>query len=267
MNNDDFSDELDLNAIFDSVCRSLKRIVFLHKNNSIKILVFVALFATLGFLKRKYEPSVYSSSLIIEHSRLDNEYCRKIIANLNTRIKSSSSLVESIAFNNFDLDDRKGRKRDVITFSPFEINVLVYDVKILDSLQTLIVQELEETPAISKKKTFEKEQALKTLRELKTEIASLDSLKIKTLQLIEEKDHSKRGGISIEDLYSQTIPLITERNNIEQQLFEINTFNVVMDFSPPKIANKSKTVSALLFGLLGYLLFLSYLAFVKASKK
>jgi hypothetical protein len=188
--------------------------------------------------------------MISAHTRLNNSYCSEIVSSLDSYLDGKKNLelarvlrihpkqsaqVKSLEYQ--DISESLALKyRDSLnTVLPFKVNACVYNVNVLDTLQTAILSYMESNNLAAKLKEFDREVYLRTIDQLEREIAQNDSLKKLINNSIIPRGPSS-GLIYGEPLdpvnvYRRTMDLFDKKVATEIKLKNINTFDVAVDFN------------------------------------
>ena len=285
-------DDLDMLTLFGSIRLAIRRIFVSLGNvvrtsirNGITISIFmaigVALFLGLYFLSKPY----YSSELLINHTRLDNDYCREMVENLNSIIDSKSKnkvlarklghsielaeMVKSIEYGVVNENVSKRFADSTYVFLPFKVEVDVYDKSVLDSLQVSILNYLENNEYALRRKAIDVQHFALLETRLKRELTELDSLKRIVASGIVPRA-SGQGIILGEPIdpvmiYKRGSELYEKLLFVKRRQELINSFEVAVGFSQSaKRASPGKLVYIGLGLLIGYLMGFAY---VKANRR
>jgi hypothetical protein len=239
------------------------------------ICIAVAISLSLYFLKKAY----YTSYLTVSHTRVDNDYCRELISNLNTYIdgKENSTLanelqiapkfskeVRSIKYRALNENVAKRFADSVSVLLPFKVEVQVYDRDVLDTLQRGIMSYLESNLFASSRKTIDLIDLERSEQHVTREMVEIDSLK----RIVNESILPRGTGNGIiygEPLdpviiYRRAMDLFERKIQINKRQTLINSFEVIVEFNKSaKRADTGIVTYMLIAILLGYIIGLFWL--------
>ncbi len=248
-------------------------------NNFGRLLIFITvaivISLSLYFVKRGY----YTSYVTIAHTRVDNDYCRELINNLDTYMdgKENATLanelhiskrlakeVRGIKYRALNENVAKRFADSVSVLLPFRVEVQVYDRLILDSLQVGLLRYLETNHFASSRKNIDVESLERTEQHVVREMVEIDSLKRIVNQSIIPRGNGS-GIIYGEPLdpviiYKRAMDLFERKMQINKRQTLINSFEVIVGFN--KSAKRSDLgiiVYILVAILLGYIIGLFWL--------
>jgi hypothetical protein len=281
------TEEIDLIHFFSLIKKQVVKLVQLHITNIKTILAFMLIASSAGvtlYYTKKPVP-VYNSSLILSHNRVQNEFCAAIFQNLNAEIQVNNSqsqrnlglTSEQLALiKNIEYVSLSSRLDNIYTDSvkqmtPFKITASVYDVAVLDTLQTAIYNYCENNIAAKKQKEFDQNQIRSTNAKIEHELVLIDSLKkLINLQLL-SPNVSNNGSVSIASsipvatMYGETMKILREQAKVNAAQFNINSFEIIVEFCCPTLQSHSVTIYLIVSVLIGYLVALIVLG-VRSSK-
>ncbi len=219
---------------------------------------------------------VYSSTMTISSSLLNNDFCRDEINELETLIRdntpkllakklkidtNSAKEIKKVEFHNyFETPDKKYTKKDTVILGlPFKIKAYVSNISVYDTLQNAIVNYLENNPYALKRKEI-KRQNIQLMREkLRTEIQQLDSLKIVVAAHLLPRGNSN-GFVFGQPLdpinvYREGISLYKDDLELNSESILIDNIQVINDFSPSVRPESPKLWKTIITGaIVGFLL-------------
>lgn len=247
----------------------------------ILLLAFVLLGASVGIGLFYNTRPVYTSTLTITSHALANDFCSDILGNLNLMIRDKSpevlaqnlkidvSTAKSIKLLEFDNYDEKLKKiyknKDTVVLGrPFKIKAYMYTNTGFDTLQTALVNYLENNEYAFTRKQI-KMQNIVTLREaIKKQISQLDSLKFKASSGMTPRGTSPGGFVFGEPIdpinyFKQEILLLEKDLVLNRDLILIDNIQVIQDFTPRAVPDSPRLrrnilTYALIFSLIGFII-------------
>jgi uncharacterized protein involved in exopolysaccharide biosynthesis len=283
MNQENNNDEIDLRVVFNSIQLFFSRVVnfFIHIIGIIKkrIALVVALAVAglaAGFVLFTTARPYYASTVVLSSSTLRNDFCADLVNDIQVIVKDESheltakklgvslkaaKQIKKISFSNYDekLQERYKDKDTIVLGLPFKINVEAYSNTVFDTLQTALVDYLENNEYALKRKEIRKlEIELKRMK-LNHEIHDLDSIKN-----IVAGNMIPRGAISgfvfgqpIDpiNIYKEGIKLFQDELDLRKELILINNIEIISPFSPREKPDFPKLNRMLFWGsLIGFIL-------------
>ncbi len=183
------------------------------------------------------KPRLYGSTLILHSQVLSNSEEIKILDNWNTLRKNGEYNVLSRTLNcpvSLINNIKSLEAADIQITQPtsgFTVDVLVTDTATLESLQTAIIYGLENNEYVSEKVKIRKDNTIKILESIKSEIDKLDSTKKK----IESGNGQKQPGsssfiVDISDVNVQMISLNEKLYQYQEVLKFVDAIQVLQNF-------------------------------------
>lgn len=284
--NSNSSNEIDLRLVYNSVKQFFLNIwiffvtiFFIAKKRWVLVFVFFIFGIGAGIGLFLITRPTYISTITLSSSTLRNDFCSDMIEELELIVKdktpellseklhistSLSKEIQKIEFINYDENlQEKYKDRDTIVLGlPFKIKVYASDNGIFDTLQTSIVNYLENNNYAIKRKKIKKQEIELMREKLKKEMHDLDSLKN-----VVASNLLPRGSISgfvfgqpIDpvNIYKEGIKLFQSDLDLSKDLILIDNIEIVSGFSArnkPDSPKLWKTTTAggstgLLLGLL-----------------
>ena len=232
------NDEIDLSKIFTKInggfIKLKNKIIFIDKTIQkrwILICFFIALGTGSGvFIYYSMRPT-YSSSLSINSNFLNNDLCLDLVTTLTSLAKDSpqnlaqglklseedASEIVSIKYKDFSTKLSKRRVDSLNISSPFKIEAKVYNTKILDTLQSKLIDYLENNSYTLKRKKVRQATLTLLSRKVKDELCQLDSLKV-----IINKSILPKGSITGITIGQPIDPIIVHNSAISLYERELN---------------------------------------------
>jgi uncharacterized protein YneF (UPF0154 family) len=252
MKESQLKDEIDLVSVFDSIKKAILGFVHWIQHliqvsiNNIKIML---LFVSIGvgisvgiFFTKK---PVYTSTLSMSHTRLNNGQCMELINGLtktpdknkalSQKLNISADMATQIKDISCKLEGNLANIDSLTKISDFKIEVKVYDFSILDSLETKILNFLESNEYARKRKVLDRAYLDNLEDKTKKQIIAIDSLKT-----IVEKSILPRSigngiilGESIDPVkvYQESMSLYQTELRISKDRELNNSFEVIVGFS------------------------------------
>lgn len=278
--------EIDLLYIFRSIkkgilnlFKSIEELILFSFKNIKTLILFVIIGISFGigiFLVKK---PVFISTLTMSHTRLNNAECYSMINDL-TKLRGNENdtilseklgidiemakQIETISCKALNETLEKNYKDSAFVLLPFKIEAKIYDVSILDSLQTGILNFLESNEYATKRKEINKLYLDRFEEKIKGEIIAIDSLK----RVVDKSilPRSLGNGIILGEsidpvkVYQEGMNLYKSQLNIYEQKELNDSFEIIIGFSSPTpssnlILNILKGfIFSLLFGILWLIL-------------
>ena len=259
---------------------------------TLKKFVYIAIFVvtgiSIGIALSKIETPYYSSQMVVAHTRLENDYCREIISDLNSFVVTDSNnpslastlsvstnyakYVKSFTFSVLHRNNPKDKTDSTFLLHPFKIEVEVYDNMVLDTLQKALIQYLESNGYATARKQADLNSMQNFESHIQNELKELDSLKLLVNQGIIPRG-SGTGIILGEPInpisvYKQSMELFEKQLEIRKKISINNSFEAVVNFAKnPMPKNNFKSLYILGGGFLGYLIGMLYLIRRGSRKK
>lgn len=253
------------------------------------LLLFTVLGAAVGVGLFYTTRPVYTSTLTLASNTLANDFCADIINNLNLIIKdkspevlaknlkisvSTAKSVKELEFNNYDEKLKKiyKDKDTVVLGRPFKIKAYLYNNTSFDTIQTALVNYLENNEYATTRKQIRLEN-IKTLKgTIKKQISELDSLKAKVTSDVTPRGTTAGGFVFGEPLdpiniFKQEITLLEKDLLLTRDLVLIDNIQIIQEFTPRALPDSPRLKrNMLMYGLISCMIgFL--LAFYLERKK
>jgi hypothetical protein len=289
------TDEIDLRVILNSIKHFfvgigtlLNNLFLLCKKRKTLIGSFCILGIALGLLLYFQSKPVYIASTTLSSATLRNDFCADLVQDLQSIVRdntperlaeklkinvSSARQIKKIEFSNYDekLQERFKDKDTVVLGLPFKINVSAYSNTVFDTIQTAIVQYLENNEYALKRKEIRKIEIQLMRNKLSREIHDLDSIKnIVTNNMLPRGVNSGfvfGQPIDPVNIYREGIKLFRDDLDLNKELILIDNIEVISGFSPrdkPDFPVRWKTTFA---GAVIGLLFGIFIAIILERKK
>jgi hypothetical protein len=245
----------------------------------LKILIFilftVGIAIGLYYMKRGY----YASSVTVGHLRVDNDYCKELVNNLGSYVDGKNNALLAQALHIPQEQAREVRKLEYAPLNenlarrysdsshvllPFKVNAEVFDRSVLDSLESGILQFLENTDYAQKRKDIDTRLITDAQSRVVAEIGAIDSLK----DIVNQSIIPRGMGTGLVygeplnpvDVYKRSMELFEQRQKLNQRMSLNNSFEVIINFNKSaKRADTSIVVYILLGVIIGYLVGLFWL--------
>ncbi len=282
-------EEIDFIAIFDrirqffiSIFNWVSYCFFIARKRWPIFLLFTFLGIGLGFWTCSILRPVYIASISLSSKILTNDFCADLIDNLNEiandgshellakRLKIDVSIakeIKKIEFSNFNekLSKMYDDRDTVVLGIPFKIFVYSYSNRIFDSVESAIVNYLENNKYALKRKEIKK-QNLESLRsKLSIELIMLDTLKKNISENILPRGTNNGFvfGQPIDpiNVYKAGIEMYRNDLSLREELQLIDGIQVVDSFSPREEPDSPKLWKMTAAGVALSLLFAFLIAF------
>lgn len=253
------------------------------------LLAFTLIGAAVGIGLFYTTRPVYTSTLTLSSNALANDFCADIINNLNLIIKDkspevlaknlqisipSAKAIKELEFNNYDEKLKKiyKDKDTVVLGRPFKIKAYLYNNTSFDTIQTALVNYLENNEYATTRKQIRLEN-IKTLKgTIKKQISELDSLKAKVTSDVTPRGTTAGGFVFGEPLdpiniFKQEITLLEKDLLLTRDLVLIDNIQIIQEFTPRALPDSPRLKrNMLMYGLISCMIgFL--LAFYLERKK
>jgi hypothetical protein len=271
------ADEIDLRIVFRKLASFFRR--GLHKLENIFLLLLrrwpLVLFLTLlgigvGYLAFKMKRPFYRSSITLAPGKIRNEFFKHQVLRLATLVKDGNSQVVATDLN-ISLEDAAKMKSlryvgvdsfltvaetdSVLVGAPFKVEAELYDSKFFAPLQDALTGYFARNPFFTRSTQARKEQLRAMIDKLKVDITSIDSIKRTAITLRGPANGFVYGEpLDPTNLYKQSTALFETQAELEAELRNLETVQVVVGFAPllhptgPKL--KWYLVPGTLFGFL-----------------
>ena len=231
----------------------------LMKKRWIILFIFTAIGVGIGVGLFKVSKPVYASTLVLSSSTLSNDFCADIIGNLDILIKdatpeliakklripiASARNLKGLEFDNYnELIKKKSEDKDTIVLGrPFKIKAYSSSTTLFDTLQTALVNYLENNEYSLRRREIKRDNLVKLREKLREDIHQIDSLKYSIALSSMSKGSqtniivSKSGEApSFNDplsVFKEGITLYKEELTLDASLILIENIQVIQDFSP-----------------------------------
>lgn len=232
---------------------------------------------------------VYISTLVLSSNTLSNDFCADLIDNLNAIVRdndpellakrlnidvASASAIRKLEFENYD-EKLKEKYDDMDTIAlglPFKVKAYVLHNTVFDTLQTGLVNYLENNKYSLKRKAIKKENTLLMRDKLQNEIKQLDSIKSSMANNLTPRG-SASGFVFGQPLdpinvYKEQIKLFKDELELNSDLLLIDNIQVVQDFFPrPKPDSPKLEKNVYLGGVVAFLIGLTMAFSFEVKKK
>jgi hypothetical protein len=261
------NDNIDIGVIFFKITTWIKNKFALYinviKKQIILIICFTILGALAGGLFYSLARPFYKTEMVLTSRALSNEYCKYLINNLNEnpdvfteRLHVNAATAQQIAeieYAKFD-PKMKESKDSLSSGMPFKIKLTVYNPSVIDTLETSIINFLENNEYALKRRQIELANNKKMMGKLQSELLKLDSLK----SLIAKKLGSKEevSGIIVGNqvdpvnAYNTSLSLYRQELQISSDLMIPENINVIEGFT----RKNQPSLSLMIYLIEGFLL-------------
>jgi len=271
------SEEIDLSQLFSRIYNlfhSLKNKISYSLNVFKKriVLILILFFVGLGIGSIFFYTTkpTYTTCMTLISNSLSNQYCHDLIQNLGIFQLQGSDLLSkqlninketaekivSIKFSKFD-SKMKEKEDSLLIGFPFRIVLSVYDPSIIDTMQSAIINYLENNDFALKKKYIKKQNLELLNQKLDREMIQLDSLKSIVAQSLIPKQTQVGFVMREQDpvkVYQEEIGLYREKLNINSQIALINNIQVIDGFIVMQKPDRPLRTDIFIGGIIGLIL-------------
>lgn len=276
-------DEIDLLVLFGYVGRFFKKIgngINYMFTSIIRNLVVVAVITlagmAAGFGLYKSTKPYYTSSMTLVLAEIRNQFVENQLSRLSIMIEEgnyeavaeelevgleAARHIKEMSF--FNLDENIIAEDSVLTGSPFEIELALYNNVLFPSMEVAIANYLESNRYFSKQKLIKQREMESMIQKLKIDIAAMDSVKKAVV--------SPRGPVNgfvygqpldPANLFRESILMYQQQVELEGSLEQLDNIQIVNGFAPrlrptgPKLLKQVVIGGALAF-IIGVIVALS----------
>lgn len=259
-----FNDEVDLTALFHSIGRTLSKFIKSIQNglNTIfkrkyLVLFIVGIGLGLSYLAYVFSKPYYSSSMTMVLSEIRNQFVENQLSRLSVMIEEGNfkTVAEEleISFEEakeiremkfINLDEELISNDSILTGSPFEIELSLYDNSLFNTLEPALANYLENNRYFFKQKLIKQKEVESMISKLKDDILALDSIKTSAA--------SPRGPVNgfvygepidPSALFREGVLMYQQQITLESELEQLDNIQIVNGFTPrmrptfPKLFN------------------------------
>ena len=257
------TDELDVAAIF--------RNAFLFFRHYGKLLLVVALAGTmLGALRFWQTPNLYSSSLVLQPTMLNDPEQIALIENWSFLLKKREwpVLAKQFQVDASLFEKVKSIKTEELqkslsanNFTAFTLTVLVTDTAVLQPLQKGIEHALDNSEYIKDKLVSRKNILRTMIQTVEQEIKHLVNLQALVETSMQQNNNGSRFLVSASDISGQIANLQEKKLNYEESLSFASAVHVLQNFYTPSKPTYPQLFKQLIMGFAGGLFLGSAIAF------
>lgn len=265
------SDEIDIGLVFSKISSSIKNKLSHYVNivkKKILLIVGISLLGgLLGGLFYSASKPTYTTEMLLTSRFLSNQYCQYLIGNLR-KIKAedidafarklninpeTAIQIKDIEYVKFD-EKIKESKDSLSLGLPFKIKLHAYDPSIIDTMESSIVNYLENNEFALKRKNTALLYNKFMIEKLQKEIIELDSLKNIIAGNLGSKETT--SGIVVGDqidpvhAYTAGIDLYKQELQLNYGLLIPENIYLIEGFTPKKNPDKPVLIINLLTGLI-----------------
>lgn len=247
------NDEIDLRTVFNklgSFARGIRN-YFAYLFHVIKSRFLLLLFCTLigagiGYLLYYTTKPYYTSSMTLVLAQIRNEFVEDQLIKLSIMIDDNN--FETIAdrldiseeqakdikgMTFYNLDQERIAEDSILTGSPFKIELSLYNSALFPVMEVALVDYLQSNRFFAKQRRIRQTQIQNMIGKLKSEVNSIDSVKTNVTDPRGPVNGFVYGEpIDPVNLYRESVSLYQQQINLEAELEQLNTIEVVTGFSP-----------------------------------
>lgn len=247
-------DDLDLLRLFEKISR-------FFRNYALMIAIFSLIGGILGYASYKIVPPKYASSLLLHSFTLTNNEQINIIENWNELIKGkeystlgerlncSASLISKLSeISAVEIQKLYSENNP----NGFNVEVMVSDNSILDSLQQGIIYGLENSEYMKARLATKRSNFTELIEKVKTEINKLDSTK-KNIEnnITSNTQHTSSYILDVSGINTQMINLNEKLLGYQEQLKFMNAVQVLHKFEKFQKPASPKFLKSIILGIIG----------------
>jgi hypothetical protein len=210
------------------------------------LLIFTLLGSGIGYLTYNSTKPYYTSSMTLVLAEIRNQFVENQLQRLSIMIQEdnyeavaedldiSLEAAKQIKEMNFsNLDQEMIAEDSVLTGSPFEIELSVYNSEYFNSLEPAIANYLESNRYFSKQKLIRQREMERMISKLKEDITAMDSVKKAVV--------SPRGPVNgfvygqpldPANLFRESINMYQKQVELEGDLDQLDNIQIVNGFAP-----------------------------------
>ena len=251
-------EDLDMLSLLGSIklaLRKLRNAFVKIINSTFKGIVVIGLSMILGALAGvalyKFSTPFYESQLIINHNRVNNEFCKEMINHVNGFIdlRAENELlaqelqvspeiarsVKAIWYEDVNENLAKRYQDSTSVLLPFGVKIKVFNRQTLKPMQDALIKYLESNEYAVKRKNIEAQQIREILKRIDREILQIDSLRHVVTEAIIPR--TEGTGIILGepinpiDVYRRRMDLFEKHMNYERKLMLNDSFEVAVGFT------------------------------------
>lgn len=244
-------DEIDLLDVFNHIRRFFLRIgrkinftIHAIKAHFLIVATIVVIGAGLGYAGYMATKPYYTSTMTLVLAEIRNEFVEgqlsaisemveddnaEMIANTLDINVQTAQQIKSMRFSN--LDEERVSQDSILTGSPFQIELSLYDHSLYEIMEPAITNYLENNRYFSKQKRIRQQQVEDLIAKYKEQLSSMDTIKADVI--------SPRGPVNgfvygepidPTNLYRESISLYQQQVELEAELAQIDNIQVVNGF-------------------------------------
>ncbi|GHA57666.1 chain length determinant protein [Pontibacter akesuensis] len=210
------------------------------------VLIIFGLGLGLAFLAYSFTKPFYTSSMTLMLANIRNEFMENQLNNLTVMIEEdnyeavaerldisleAAQQIKEMSFTS--LDQERIEEDSVLTGSPFQVQLALYDNRLFSVMEPAIASFLESNRYFSKQKLIKQRQMSSMISKLKGEIASIDSMKTTVGEPRGPVNGFVYGQpIDPTSLYRESITMYEQQVELEADLEQLENVEVVTGFTP-----------------------------------
>ncbi|WP_276499660.1 Wzz/FepE/Etk N-terminal domain-containing protein [Pontibacter litorisediminis] len=247
------SDEIDIRVVLRSIQNGFRNIFYSLKRLTdiiLKRIVVVALLVLVGlglaFAIYKTVKPYYTSTTTLVLAEIRNQFVENQLNRLSIMIKEdnyeavaedlditidAAREIKDMSFSN--LDQERIAEDSVLTGSPFEIELSLYNNTLFSSMETALANYLENNRYFSKQKLIRQKEVESMIKKLQSDISALDSVK-KTVASPRGPVNGFVYGEPIDpaNLFRESITMYQKQVELEGDLEQLDNIQIVNGFAP-----------------------------------
>ena len=289
MNKDQLEKEIDLNKIIILARKAVLNSILFFIQKLQFIIGFVVSSIILAVVFYFMQKPIYQSEMTVSSLYSNNIFCKELIFKVN-KLAEEGNFVElskvlnlspeiaseivKLEYRNYNQDEKftKIKKDTVLLDVPFNIQALVKNNVILDTLQPSLIKLLSNTEYAKKREKVALENLNFRIERLEKELSSLDSLKGIVSKSFFPRGGGKEGLIYGEpyeplNVYKEALTLYNEQLRLRSELLLHENVELISGFIKYDRPVQPKLIKTLFYGaLIGFVLSVVFLIFNEILK-
>lgn len=244
--------------------------------NAMLLIISIVIGALVGYFLQSNSKPYYVSSMTLVLSDIRNEFVENQLNSLSEMIEeenyagianeldiSTEAAAQIRSMNFVNLDQNRIDEDSILTGSPFNIELSLYDNRLFQSMEPALANFLENNRYFAKLKRIRQRKIESMIGKLKEQIASLDSIKSTSANPRGPVNGFVYGeALDPTNLYREGIAMYENQIELEAILERMDNIQVVNGFSPRNKPSGPKLILYLAAGagisfLLGLILALN----------
>ncbi|PTX14338.1 subunit length determinant protein [Pontibacter mucosus] len=282
-------DELDLRYLLDkigkgfgAIHRKFRFLIQSVRNRYLLIILFTLVGLGVSYLVVRSTKPYYSSSMTLVLAEIRNQFVENQLQRLSIMIQEdnyqavaeeldisseTARQIKEMAFSNLDQDIIA--EDSVLTGSPFEIQLTLYNPVYFNSLEPAIANYLESNRYFFKQKLIKQREVERMISKLKEDITAMDSVKKAVV--------SPRGPVNgfvygqpldPANLFRESISMYQKQVELEGDLEQLDNIQIVNGFTPRLRPTGPNLLKYLLIGgLIAFLISISIALILESRRR